>query len=45
MVDKISYISTLFIGFAILTMTLYSIYVGFGPQSKKLRDPFQEHEE
>ncbi|MGI9215267.1 MAG: photosystem II protein N [Gammaproteobacteria bacterium] len=45
MVNKISYISTIFISYAILTMTIYSIYIGFGPQSKKLRDPFQEHEE
>jgi PsbN protein len=25
--------------------TIYSIYLGFGPPSKQLRDPFEEHED
>nr|YP_009139363.1 photosystem II protein N [Lepidodinium chlorophorum]BAR72337.1 photosystem II protein N [Lepidodinium chlorophorum] len=28
----------------VLRSTVYSIYVGFGPPSKVLRDPFEEHE-
>nr|YP_009145496.1 photosystem II N protein [Trachelomonas volvocina]AKL82409.1 photosystem II N protein [Trachelomonas volvocina] len=43
--EKISYISTIFISCSIVSMTLYSIYIGFGPDSNKLRDPFQEHED
>nr|YP_009519395.1 photosystem II protein N [Pseudocodium devriesii]AYC65421.1 photosystem II protein N [Pseudocodium devriesii] len=27
----------------LLSVTGYSIYLGFGPPSKKLRDPFDEH--
>nr|BBD21618.1 photosystem II protein N [Poropsis sp. ID1_4] len=29
----------------LLSITGYSIYLGFGPPSKKLRDPFEEHED
>ena len=29
----------------LLSITIYSIYVGFGPPSKRLRDPFKEHED
>jgi len=29
----------------LLSLTIYSIYVGFGPPSKRLRDPFKEHED
>lgn len=29
----------------VLGRTIYSIYVGFGPPSKVLRDPFEEHED
>lgn len=36
---------TLFIGFLLLSITGYSLYVGFGPPSKQLRDPFEEHED
>jgi PsbN protein len=28
-----------------LSITGYSLYVGFGPPSKQLRDPFEEHED
>jgi PsbN protein len=34
-----------FIWCLLLSVTGYSIYVGFGPPSKKLRDPFEEHED
>jgi hypothetical protein len=26
-------------------VTVYSVYVAFGPNSKTLRDPFEEHED
>jgi PsbN protein len=29
----------------LLSVTIYAIFVGFGPPSKRLRDPFQEHED
>lgn len=45
MVEEISFISTIFVGFMLISMTIYSIYTGFGPASKKLKDPFQEHED
>jgi hypothetical protein len=31
--------------FFLLSLTMYSIYLGFGPPSKILRDPFEEHED
>lgn len=43
--EKMSFVSTIFIGSALLSITLYSIYIGFGPTSKNLRDPFEEHED
>jgi PsbN protein len=36
---------TIFLWFFLLSITGYSIYVGFGPPSKNLRDPFEEHED
>ena len=35
----------LFLWSLLLSTTAYSIYVGFGPPSKGLRDPFEEHED
>jgi hypothetical protein len=35
----------LFLWSLLLSATAYSIYVGFGPPSKGLRDPFEEHED
>ena len=29
----------------LISVTGYSIYIGFGPPSKDLRDPFEEHED
>jgi hypothetical protein len=43
--EAISFFSTIFIGCTLISMTIYSIYIGFGPNSKKLRDPFEEHED
>jgi PsbN protein len=34
-----------FLWFLLLSVTGYSVYVSFGPPSKKLRDPFEEHED
>jgi hypothetical protein len=31
--------------FLLLRVTVYSIYIGFGPPAKGLRDPFEEHED
>ena len=36
---------TIFLSCFLLSITGYSIYVGFGPPSKKLRDPFEDHED
>jgi PsbN protein len=36
---------TIFLWCLLLSITGYSIYVGFGPPSKDLRDPFEEHED
>ena len=35
----------IFLWFLLLSVTGYSIYVGFGPPSKELRDPFEDHED
>ena len=35
----------LFLWFLLMSATIYSIYIGFGPPSEKLRDPFKEHED
>lgn len=37
-------ILSIFICSLLIGITLYSIYVSFGPQSKQLKDPFEEHE-
>nr|YP_009184779.1 N protein of photosystem II [Jenufa perforata]ALO62878.1 N protein of photosystem II [Jenufa perforata] len=36
---------TFFLWFLLVGVTGYSIYISFGPPSKKLRDPFEENEE
>lgn len=43
--DSPAFFFTFFLGFLLLSATGYSIYVSFGPPSKKLRDPFEEHED
>lgn len=42
--ELISFFSTIFIGCALISMTAYSIYIGFGSSKTDLRDPFEEHE-
>lgn len=43
--DIISFFSTIFLITTLTSMTFYSVYVGFGPKSRDLRDPFEEHED
>jgi hypothetical protein len=45
--DSPAFFSTVFIACLLLSITGYSIYVyvGFGPPSQDLRDPFQEIED
>ena len=38
-------ILSIFIFGLLLGVTGYSIYVSFGPVSKELRDPFEEHQD
>jgi len=38
-------ILSIFISGLLLGITGYSVYTAFGPVSKELRDPFEEHEE
>lgn len=35
----------IFIASLLLGLTSYSIYTAFGPNSKELRDPFDDHED
>ena len=35
----------IFVSSLLLGVTLYSILAAFGPESKNLRDPFEEHED
>jgi PsbN protein len=35
----------IFVSSLLLGITVYSIYTAFGPASKNLRDPFEEHED
>jgi len=38
-------IIVIFVSSLLLGITAYSIYTAFGPESKNLRDPFEEHED
>ena len=38
-------IIVIFVSSLLLGITTYSIYTAFGPTSKSLRDPFEEHED
>jgi PsbN protein len=38
-------ILSIFISGLLLGITAYAIYTAFGPVSKNLRDPFEEHED
>nr|QHO64105.1 photosystem II protein N [Lympha mucosa] len=42
---EIATVLNIFILSLLLGVTGYSIYTSFGPSSKDLRDPFEEHEE
>lgn len=43
--ETASFFSIIFISCILLTVTINSIFTGFGPESNKLRDPFEEHED
>ena len=43
--ENSAFFVTIFLWCLLISVTGYSIYLGFGPPSKKLRDPFDEHEE
>lgn len=43
--SNLAYFFNILITSLIISMTLHSIYTGFGPEAIKLRDPFQEHED
>jgi PsbN protein len=38
-------ILVIFVSSLLVGVTAYSIYTAFGPASKNLRDPFEEHED
>ena len=38
-------ILSIFISSLLLGVTGYSVFISFGPDSKQLRDPFEEHED
>ena len=38
-------ILVIFLASLLLGITTYSVYAAFGPASKNLRDPFEEHED
>lgn len=42
---EIATVLSIFISSLLLGITGYSIYIAFGPVSRDLRDPFEEHEE
>lgn len=42
---EIAIVLSIFIASVLLGITGYSIYIAFGPASKSLIDPFEEHEE
>ena len=43
--ENLAFFITFFLLFVLVSITGYSIYMGFGPPSKQLRDPFEEHED
>ena len=43
--ENITFFATYFISYFLISITGYTIYAGFGPNSKNLRDPFEEHED
>ena len=45
LMDSPAFFFTIFLWCLLISITGYSVYVGFGPPSKELRDPFEEHED
>lgn len=43
--EKTSFFYSVFLLSTIITISLYSIISGFGPESKNFIDPFNEHED
>jgi photosystem II PsbT protein len=43
--ESTAFFFPLFLRSLLISATFYSIYVGFGPPSQGLRDPFEEHED
>lgn len=43
--DFTALFSAVFISCFVFSLTVYSVYLGFGPGSVDLRDPFEEHED
>ena len=43
--ENLSIFITILLAALLLSITSYSIYIGFGPPSLNLRDPFDEHED
>jgi len=41
---NLAFFITIFVWSLLVSFTGYSIFRGFGPPSKKLQDPFDEHE-
>jgi len=42
---QISLIIVIFLSSLLISVTIYSVYSAFGPDSKYLIDPFEEHED
>jgi PsbN protein len=42
---QISLIIVIFLSSLLIAVTIYSVYSAFGPDSKYLIDPFEEHED
>jgi len=42
---KSNFFFPIFLLSLLMSITIYSIYIRFGPPAKKLRDPFEEHED
>ena len=43
--ENTALVITIFLWCLLLSITGYSIYIGFGPPAEQLRDPFEEHED
>lgn len=43
--ENSAFFSILFLSCFLISLTGYSIYTGFGPPARNLRDPFEEHED